>query len=596
MQSVVTDDISIPEICKGNVNVFWSYLTAHVLASLGVKEVISSPGSRSTPLITAFAMHSKIEVTPILDERSAAFFALGRAYANKRPVVLMCSSGTAVANFYPAIIEASHSRVPLIILTADRAPEELHCYDRQATNQIGIFSKFPRLEVQLPLPEGNLHTFHYLRQTLIHAFQRSLEPTPGPIHINFPFREPLAPVVEESFQAFLETVSLKNIFSPIEPFPLTERVIVDSQMSAFYKNCQGADKGLIVVGPHQPPLKDVEAFARGVQKMSEVFGYTVLVEGGSPLRNYTHILKSPICFYDLILRNERLAEELKPEVIIQVGPVPVSKVLRNWLKGLSSSLYIIDPYFENVDCLHRRSIYLRSSVEIMASQLPMEFTKTKTYPNRWYGLDTQAQQRVNGLLNNCDTFFEGKAAWLMAQCMPEESSLFIANSMPMRDVEWFWGPNDRGYIPYYNRGVNGIDGILSTALGVAHTGQPTYLLTGDLSLLHDSSGWLIHQHFKGHLTIILINNAGGGIFEYLPVSQFPSIFEKYMATPQRVDFEKLAYAHNVEYNCPRTWEEFSELIKLTPQAGVRLIEIKTDRKKDADFIKTNFKNIEQQLN
>lgn len=588
----------VPDICKANINIFWSYLTAHVLASLGVKEAVLSPGSRSTPLITAFATYPSIDVTPILDERSAAFFALGRAYASKRPVVLISTSGTAVANLYPAIIEASHSRVPLIVLTADRAPEELHCYDRQATDQLRIFSKFPRTEVQLPLPETNLHSLNYLRQTLIHAFYRSIEPTPGPVYINFPFRDPLAPLMDEAFQVFLKTVQLEDVFSPIEPFPLTERTIVDSEANKFSQHCRNAAKGLIIIGPHQPPIKDVDRFAKGVAKLSEAFGFPVLVEGISPLRNWTHILKYPICFYDLILKNESLAKELEPDVIIHVGPVPVSKILRAWLKNLKASLYVIDLYSENVDCLHRRSVYLRSSVEMIASQLDFgskEAKERKAYEERWLKLEAQSQYLMDSTLNNCDHLFEGKVAWLMAQDLPEDAAVFVSSSMPMRDVEFFWRSNNCGYIPYYSRGVNGIDGILSTALGVAHTGQPTYLLTGDLALLHDSSGWLIQQHFKGHLTIILINNNGGGIFEFLPISQFPSVFDKYIATPQMIDFEKLAYAHGVQYICPKGWSEFAQLLKQLPESGLRLIEVKTNRKRDADFVKKTFARLTQEL-
>lgn len=591
----VAETESVPDICKANVNVFWSYLTANVLASLGVKEAILSPGSRSAPLITAFVTHPSIEVTPILDERSAAFFALGRAYATKRPVVLISTSGTAVGNLYPAIIEASHSRVPLIVLTADRAPEELHCYDRQATDQVRIFSKFPRVEVQVPLPEANLHSLNYLRQTLIHTFYSSIQPTPGPVHINFPFRDPLAPVVDDGFQAFLKTIQLEDVFAPIEPFLLTEHRIVDSEVHKFSQRCRAVAKGLIIVGPHQPPIKDVDHFARGVAKLSEAFGFPVLVEGISPLRNCTHILKHPICFYDLILRNESLAKELEPDVIIHVGPIPVSKVLRAWLKNLKTQLYVIDPYSENIDCLHRRSVYLRSPIEVIASQLDSGINDKKLYEERWLKLEAQAQHLMGSTLNNCDQLFEGKTAWLMAEHLPEDAAVFVSSSMPMRDVEFFWGPNDRVYVPYYNRGVNGIDGILSTALGVAHRGQPTYLLTGDLALLHDSSGWFIQQHFKGHLTIILINNDGGGIFEFLPIAQFPTIFDKYIVTPQIVDFQKLAHAHGVEYTCPKGWGEFIQLLKQRPQPGVRLIEVKTDRKRDADFLKKTFAQLTQQL-
>jgi len=184
--------------------------------------------------------------------------------------------------------------------------------------------------------------------------------------------------------------------------------------------------------------------------------------------------------------------------------------------------------------------------------------------------------------------FEGQAVWRLAQVLPRETPVVIANSMPVRDAEYFWGASDRALNPVFNRGANGIDGTLSTALGVAHGGRPTVLLTGDLALLHDTNGFLHRPHFRGSLTIVLINNAGGGIFEHLPVAQFDPPFEKFFATPQEVDFLKLTAAYGVEYQLIRDWSHFTDLVAVLPAQGIRVLEIKTNRKRDAAFRKKIF--------
>jgi 2-succinyl-5-enolpyruvyl-6-hydroxy-3-cyclohexene-1-carboxylate synthase len=198
-------------------------------------------------------------------------------------------------------------------------------------------------------------------------------------------------------------------------------------------------------------------------------------------------------------------------------------------------------------------------------------------------------------MRSLDALIEGKVAWLLSQTLPPDTPIFIANSMPVRNVEFFWLPNNSGITPYFNRGANGIDGTLSTALGIAHRHKSSVLLTGDLALLHDTNGFLIKQKFIDHLTIILINNNGGGIFEMLPISQFEPIFEEFFATPQNIDFEKLCDTYEIDYHRVTSWEQFKQLLNPLPKIGIRVLEVPTNRKADARWLQDNLKQFAEKL-
>ena len=207
------------------------------------------------------------------------------------------------------------------------------------------------------------------------------------------------------------------------------------------------------------------------------------------------------------------------------------------------------------------------------------------YLKKWCDLNLKVRQAIDQTMKSMDRMFEGKAAWLLSQTLPTTTPLFIANSMPVRDLEFFWMPRDSGIIPYFNRGANGIDGTLSTALGIAHRHQGSVLLAGDLALLHDTNGFLFSSKIIGHLTIILINNNGGGIFEMLSISQFDPPFEEYFATPQNVDFAKLCTTYSIEHQLINNWRELEELLNPLPQKGIRVLEIQTNRKADTSWRK-----------
>ena len=568
-------------IAYKNVNQLWAYILTETLKRLGLTCAIICPGSRSTPLAVAFAQQvPEIEAISILDERSAAFFALGQAQATGRPVVLVCTSGTAGANFYSAVIEASYSRVPLLVLTTDRPPELRDCHSGQTVDQLRLYGNYPNWQTELALPSADLGMLAYLRQMVIHSWERAQTPTKGPVHLNIPFRDPLAPVPDGTDLSYLQSqfqpedffAGIANPFSmPHAPFPIPKE----------WKEC---DRGIIIAGVAQP--QQPEEYCRAIAHLSQTLKWPVLAEGLSPVRNYAELNPYLISTYDLILRNQQLAKQLAPEMVIQVGEMPTSKELRNWIDATQPRRWVIDPSDQNLDPLHGRTTHLRISVEdIKVEERNLSFSSD--YVHKWCDAEAKVRLAVDQTMGKIDEIIESKAAWLISQILPPGTPLFIANSMPVRDVEYFWKPNNLGVRSHFNRGANGIDGTLSTALGIAHRQQSSVMLTGDLALLHDTNGFLIRNKFVGHLTIVLINNNGGGIFEMLPIAKFDPPFEEFFGTPQDIDFAQLCATYNVQHEFITSWQQLQQRLNPLPTTGIRVLELQTNRKKDAKWRQEN---------
>ncbi len=575
-----------------NLNTLWAAVIAETLARLGLQTAIACPGSRSTPLTVAFAQHPQIETLPIVDERSAAFFALGVAKQQGLPVVLICTSGTAGANFYPAVIEAYYSHVPLIVLTADRPPELRNCHAGQAINQTQLYGKYSRDYVEIATPSVDLTLLRYLRQSLCHAWQIAQFPVAGAVHLNVPFRDPLPPLPDGTTADLAASWEDEDFFGHVTPPNITTVMANITTVMKAVNDWQDCDRGIIIGGLAQPqaPAKYVDAIAH----LSQSLGFPVLAEGLSPLRNYRDRNPYLISTYDTLLRNPQLPQNLQPDLVIQIGELPISKELRAWLEQTQPQRWIIDPHPENFDPLHGKTRHLCLSVEQLATQLP-DIKTASAYLHQWLQAETEMRSRIDTTLDSLEDRFEGKMAWLLSQTLPPQTPLFIANSMPVRDVEYFWQPNRDRLQPFFNRGANGIDGTLSTAMGIAHRNRSSVLLTGDLALLHDSNGFLQASRLQGHLTIILINNNGGGIFEMLPIAKFDTVFEDYFATPQTVDFAALCQTHGIQYELISTWDTLRDRLNPLPATGVRLLEIRCDRHSDAQRRKMYFRQWAFQL-
>ncbi|NEQ50189.1 MAG: 2-succinyl-5-enolpyruvyl-6-hydroxy-3-cyclohexene-1-carboxylic-acid synthase [Leptolyngbya sp. SIO3F4] len=572
-----------------NLNTLWASVMVETLCRLGLTTAVICPGSRSTPLTVALARHPNVETIPILDERSAAFFALGCAKRSHQPVVIVCTSGTAGANFFPAVIEAKQSHVPLIVLTADRPPEMRDCASGQTIDQQKMFGHFVNGYAEMAIPETTL--LSYARQTVTQAWVRALSPVPGVFHLNCPFRDPLAPLsvpldVQLDENSFFSGVSLPTLGQTIQP--TLSKDLLDNWISN--------KRGLIIAGPAQP--QDPKNYCRAIAKISQALRWPVLAESLSPLRNYQSLNPYLISTYDSLLRHN--VDQLIPDQVIQLGPLPTSKVLRQWLSQHQPLTYQVTPYPLNVDPLHGRTQFLTTSVEFLGDLISSKKSDTQIshYCQAWVDCDLILSQKLTQAFQSLQTTFEGKISWLLSQYLPKDTPLIIANSMPIRDMESFWQPNDRHIHPYFSRGANGIDGTLSTAMGITHNNQNSLLLTGDLAFLHDTNSLLNVRYLKGSLTVILINNQGGGIFDMLPIADFEPPFEEYFATPQVVNISSLCHAYSIQHTLIKTWEQLIQQIQglaLPNQPSLRVLEFRTDRKADAHWRKTQLISLAKSL-
>jgi 2-succinyl-5-enolpyruvyl-6-hydroxy-3-cyclohexene-1-carboxylate synthase len=527
----------------------------------------------------ALARNSEIEAVPLLDERSAAFFALGLAKQSRKPVVLVCTSGTAGANYFPAVIEAHESEVPLIVITADRPPEMRDCASGQTIDQQKLFGGFVRFYHEFAVPEAKVGLLQYLRQTTAHAVERAAR---GPVHLNAPFRDPLAPVADDTAKG-LEGEDWDRFFDHLDgASPETERANTWIGLE---------NRGVIIAGPDN--VSDVAAYVSKVGEIAAVSGWPVLADVLSPVRHQGAV-SAVVAAYDVILRNAEQARTLVPEMVLCLGGWPTSKVLRGWLETCGAEVWIVsENTAANLDALHGRTRRIQASVTSLMPErgLPVD----EAYAQGWLDAEAAAAcQLVKGLQAE-PAWVEPQVTATLAAHLPAETPLFVANSMPVRDLEYFWPANNRGVRIFFSRGANGIDGTLSTALGVAHGNAPTVLLTGDLALLHDTNGFLSVPQFRGSLTIVVVNNGGGGIFNHLPVAQFDPPFEKYWATPQTVDFAKLCAAYGVDHTTVNDVAHLVGLIRELPASGVRMLEVRTDRPRDAAFRKRLFADVAAKL-
>jgi 2-succinyl-5-enolpyruvyl-6-hydroxy-3-cyclohexene-1-carboxylate synthase len=543
-----------------NTNALWCSVAAETLWRAGVRHAVISPGSRNTPLTMALVAHAGIATTPVLDERSAGFFALGIAKRTGVPVVLLCTSGSAGAHYLPAIIEAKESGTPLFVVTADRPPELRDCASGQTIDQQKLFGGFVAFYHELAVPEPRVELLKYLRQTLRHAVTRATEDG-GAVHLNAPFRDPLAPVADGTAEALAFAVDWEAFFAlPSVPWTIEDDLL----------EMGGPDRisrGLIVVGGG--PQRGMQAL-----ELAQTMGWPIMADGLALERLSGWDEVSVVAAYDAFLRDARCGRALRPELVVLCGELPTSKVLRAWLAEVDAPTIQFTARAGNRDALHGRTQAVR------AAPLGVEVHRpTRAWRTLWEKAEAAAQGVLAGVKK--ESGFEGAFTRMVAETLTDEQTLFVASSMPVRDLEYFAPVRTDGPRVLANRGANGIDGTLSTALGVAHDGEPTVLLTGDLALLHDTNGFLSAPKLRGSLTVVVINNQGGGIFGHLPVAKFDPPFEEYWATPQRVDFAKLCAAYEVPHCLAATPAELGKLLRAQVGVpGLRIIEVRTDRSKD----------------
>ena len=560
-----------------NTNALWADVGVRTLRRLGLTHVVISPGSRSTPLAHAFAESAGLLVTVALDERSAGFIALGLAKATGRPAALLCTSGTAAANYLPAVVEARLAATPLLVLTADRPPELRECHSGQTITQNGIYGAYPVLAAEAAVPSTDLTLLRHWRQLLVDAWQRSQGPLAGPVHLNLPFRDPLAPTDHE--KGFKAPAGLNlETFTAVPPCGIVRPTLTPATVASLLPK---TDRGVIVVGPHA--FEDRDESAAALRELFQLTGWPILADGAGTLRGDLAGDASLISGYDLILRDVKAAKSLRPQAAVFVGPLPTSKVLRAWLKEGDITVIQLGRAGENTDPTHSR--WSRLDGQLVPSGDKVS-SKASAYGKAWQSAQKAAAKKLTRIVD-VDWPFEGRVVSLLDEALGPDDRLFVGSSMPIRDVEWFYHPPGPGPEILTNRGANGIDGTVSTALGASLDGKRTVLLCGDLTFLHDSNALLSAYGHRGDLTVVVINNQGGGIFNHLAVAK-SARFEQLWGTPQAADLGKLCAAHKVRHDLADGWNDLRRLLEIRGK-GVRVIEFRTDREADAAWRQKSFR-------
>lgn len=507
------------------------YTFASELYAYGVREVVISPGSRSTPLAIAFEAHPNIKTWIHPDERSAAFFALGLIKGSERPVAILCTSGTAAANYTPAIAESQISRIPLIVLTSDR-PHELRSVGApQAINQVNMFANYINFQFDMPVADGSqemLNTINYQMQI---ASQYLYGPHRGPIHFNLPFREPLTPDLEMT----------ENLKSEHKILPHYQKNIDIQDI----KNVLKDKKGLIIVGDMQHQAVDQ------ILTYATIHDLPILADPLSQLRKFNH--PNVITTYDLLYRSHL---NIDADFIIRVGKPVISKKLNQWLTR-TNAFQILVQNNDKIDVFPTppHISYEISANDFFRSLVNEPTVNRKDWIERWQSIEAQSRNAITQHMSQATD--ESAFVSTLIQKLTKDDALFVSNSMPIRDVDNLLF--DSEVEVYANRGANGIDGVISTALGMAVHKRVT-LLIGDLAFYHDMNGLLMAKLNDIHINIVILNNDGGGIFSYLPQkTAAEQYFERLFGTPTGLNFEYTAMLYDFSFKRLNNITDFSQV-------------------------------------
>ena len=552
---------------------------------LGVRHAVFSPGSRSTTMAMLFTEHEGFETYMNIDERSASFMALGIAKAHKEPTVLVCTSGSAVAHYLPAILEAQYSGVPLIVLSADRPHTLLHVGAPQTVDQQKIFGTAVNYYEELAVPQ-EAHYYTYPRQVARKAYMKAMDTKKGPVHINVPLFEPLVPELDSKhFEAGRSPFNVvKPHYSSGCNYDNTSRIRHVNNTSSKHDNFLARYKNILILAG---PQIDV-AEAKSILSFATTLQAPILAD---PLSNVRRCYNSDsnrsekecidtnnvvISTYDAFLADKELWPILKPDCIIQFGQIVVSKRVQQMIASWTDVEYIeVNPTMDSMNPTGKTTMHVQASIDVF-THLYGKNNNSDTYLNIWRRLE-QAGKKQLSLAIDEPHCFEGRTIRELQKQIPEDGQIFVANSMTIRDFDYFWFSGESTAVLYGNRGVNGIDGTISTALGLATNGLPTYLVTGDLSLFHDLNGLAVAKTHNLNLTIILHNNDGGGIFEYLP-QKGTKHFDYLFSTSQGLDYSGAAKLYGCGYTKIASPDELSTVLaNVSSESGVHIIEIPTNR-------------------
>jgi 2-succinyl-5-enolpyruvyl-6-hydroxy-3-cyclohexene-1-carboxylate synthase len=564
----------MPPMDSTNANTALASAFAEELARGGLRRAVVSPGSRSTPLAVALWREPGIEVTVIVDERSAGFFALGAAQASGEPVALLCTSGTAAANYAPAVAEADESALPLVVLSADRPPELRGIGAGQTIDQIKLYGESVRWFCEVGTHEADDDGLLHYRSLACRALARARgEIRPGPIHLNMPWREPLAPVAVEGAVTASDELALRGR----EGRPLTAVTRVDLEPSTFVldevaAHIGDAIAGVIVAGRQlDPELREP------LTHLARASGFPILAEPTSQLRVGPHDRSYVVSTYDHLLREAHFAHNAVPELVLRFGEMPTSKPLRTWLAASGADQIVVDPLGGwNEPTLRAAAIIRADPTELAAGWATrLEKTGERPAPSAWLEADRAARAVLDAELAGAPVSEPG-LHYALGAAHRDGDLVYTASSMAIRDQETFLGAAPADALFLCNRGANGIDGLISSGIGAAAaSGRPTTIVTGDLGLLHDLGGLAALRDVDVPVRIVVVDNSGGGIFHFLPqeAAMEGDEFEALLGTPRGVDVAKAAAL----FDLPHTRLESLANLPAALAAGTGLIELRTDR-------------------
>lgn len=556
-----------------NLNALWARALVQELVRGGVREAVVCPGSRSTPLALACAEEPRLVVRSVIDERSAAFVALGAAKATGRPALVLATSGSAGAHFFPALLEAEASHLPLLVLTADRPPE-LHGWGApQTMDQQRLFGDHVRWFADLGLPEPVEASYKHLRATAALALARATQVPRGPVHLNAPFREPLAPTPGP----LPEGLGARAAEGPGPTLAGRSAWPDPAAVEAVAKELAQRPRGVVVCGPRDGE----DDLAAAAAELAAALGYALLAESASGVRTNGH---DPITTYDALLRHAPFAQAARPDAVVRLGGGLTSKVLQQWLDASGAWTVQLSDQGALHDPQHVAEVVLEGDAARACAALAGRACARGAAPGPLGDLFAAGERRARAALEVAfaasPSLSEPAVAREVAGALPADALLFVASSMPVRDLDAFAPAHARARV-LASRGLNGIDGCLSTALGAAAaSGRPTAALLGDLALLHDLGGLVTARRLGVPLTVVCVNNDGGGIFHFLPVAQAipPARFEALFGTPHGVDLAAAAALAGARHWRPTSPAALRDAVRESLGRGLHLVEVRTERK------------------
>jgi 2-succinyl-5-enolpyruvyl-6-hydroxy-3-cyclohexene-1-carboxylate synthase len=548
------------------------------LARGGLRHAVISPGSRSTPLAVALWRQPEIEVSVIVDERSAAFFALGAAQATRAPVALLCTSGTAAANYHPAICEADESALPLVVLTADRPPELRGIGAGQTIDQVKLYGESVRWFCEAGTHEADDTGLLHYRSVACRALAAARgETRPGPVHLNLPWREPLAPLVVEGAVTATDPLALQGR----DGRPLTAVTSIDLEPSAFLLDEIAGHIGDAIAGVIIAGRQLDSELREPLAHLARASGFPILAEPTSQLRCGPHDRSYVVSTYDLLIRDEHFARSVVPDLVLRFGEMPTSKPLRIWLSASDADQIVIDPYGGWNEPTNRAAAMLRADPTELAAGWATRLEKEeRAAPQRWLDAERAARKAIDAALSGSE-ISEPALHHALGQAHGDGDLIYTASSMPIRDQEAFLPPAATDALFLCNRGANGIDGLISSGIGAAHaSGRPTTIVTGDLGLLHDIGGLAALRDVSTPIRIVVIDNGGGGIFGFLPQAEAlgDEEFEALLGTPRAVDSAKAAQLFGLFHQRLESLADLPDALA----AGTGLIEVRTDRRTNVE--------------